>query len=186
MNAIEYQEFKGKISEYKPLITQLRDSLNIDNLKEKIKKLESKATATDFWDDMQAAQQIMQKTTYLKDKITNIGKKKTAKSSTELQFDKAMSLMENANGLEAVEILEKIADIGIMDESYKQLGTDCLKILGEFYETGKYSNSSTDKDLSKAAGYYEKYTNMVSDGEMIYKVAKMHLETQNFSKAILI
>ncbi|MCR5368323.1 TPR repeat [Eubacterium ruminantium] len=116
--------------------------------------------------------------------ISNIGKKRSNKSSTELQYDKAMSLMENANGLEAVEILEKIADIGIMDENYKQLGTDCLKILGEFYETGKYSNSTTDKDLSKAAGYYEKFTNMTNDGEMIYKVAKMHLETQNFAKAI--
>ena len=116
--------------------------------------------------------------------ISNIGKKRSNKSSTELQYDKAMNLMENANGLEAVEILEKIADIGIMDENYKQLGTDCLKILGEFYETGKYSNSTTDKDLSKAAGYYEKFTNMTNDGEMIYKVAKMHLETQNFAKAI--
>ena len=38
MNAIEYQEFKGKISEYKPLIAQLRDSLNIDYLNNKVKE----------------------------------------------------------------------------------------------------------------------------------------------------
>ena len=87
MNAIEYQEFKGKISEYKPLITQLRDSLNIDNLKEKIKKLESKATATDFWDDMQAAQQIMQKTTYLKDKITKFTNLETMMEDCETMFE---------------------------------------------------------------------------------------------------
>lgn len=87
MNAIEYQEFKGKISEYKPLITQLRDSLNIDNLKEKIKKLESKATATDFWDDMQAAQQIMQKTTCLKDKITKFTNLETMMEDCETMFE---------------------------------------------------------------------------------------------------
>lgn len=87
MNAIEYQEFKGKISEYKPLITQLRDSLNIDNLKEKIKKLESKATATDFWDDMQAAQRIMQKTTYLKDKITKFTNLETMMEDCETMFE---------------------------------------------------------------------------------------------------
>ena len=66
--------------------------------------------------------------------LSNIGagKRKSNKSSVELQFDKAMNLMENANGEDAVEILEKIADIGIMDQNYKNLGTESLKILGEF------------------------------------------------------
>ena len=58
--------------------------------------------------------------------VKNIGKPKSNKSSVELQYDKAMNLMENANGTEAVEILEKIADIGIMDQQYKTLGTDAL------------------------------------------------------------
>ncbi len=87
MNAIEYQEFKGRISEYKPLIAQLRDSLNIDNLQEKIKKLESRATAPDFWDDMQTAQQIMQKTTYLKDKITKFTNLETMMEDCETMFE---------------------------------------------------------------------------------------------------
>ena len=56
--------------------------------------------------------------------IKNIGKPKSNKSSTELQFDKAMNLMDNANPEEAVEILEKIADIGLMDQQYKDLGTE--------------------------------------------------------------
>ena len=34
------------------------------------------------------------------------------------------------NGQEAVEILEGIADIGINDQAYKQLGLDALKVLG--------------------------------------------------------
>lgn len=122
----------------------------------------------------------------LKDKLPIFSRKKkeSTKSSVELQFDKAMSLMENANGAEAVEILEKIVDIGIMDQNYKHFGKDALLILGEYFETGKYKNATTEKDIAKAAAYYEKYTNQTHDGEMIYKVAKMHLEVQNFSKAI--
>ena len=118
--------------------------------------------------------------------LSNIGagKRKSNKSSVELQFDKAMNLMENANGEDAVEILEKIADIGIMDQNYKNLGTESLKILGEFFETGKYKNATVEKNLNKAAAYYEKYTKLTNDGEMIYKIAKMLLEVQNFSKAI--
>ena len=116
--------------------------------------------------------------------IKNIGKPKSNKSSVELQFDKAMNLMENANGTEAVEILEKITDIGIMDPQYKDLGTDALKILSGFYETGAFKNAKVERDLNKAAAYLEKYTNLTNDGESTYKTAEMYLEAQNFSKAI--
>ncbi len=124
----------------------------------------------------------------LKDKFASLtpfgGGKKSNKSTVELQYDKAMSLFENANGEEAIDILEGIADIGINDQSYKQLGLDALKVLSEFFETGTYSNSKTDKDLNKAAAYLEKYTNLSNDADMTYKAAKMYLEAQNFSKAI--
>ena len=101
-----------------------------------------------------------------------------------MQYDKAMSLMENANGNEAVEILEGIADIGFNDQNYKSIGLDALNVLSEFFETGRYSNAKTDKDLNKAASYLEKYANLSNDPETVYKTAKMYLEAQNFSKAI--
>lgn len=112
------------------------------------------------------------------------GKKKSSKSNVELQYDKAINLMENGNAEEAVEILEKIVDISVMDQVYKDFGADALKILGELYESGSYSNCKVDVDKAKAAGYYEKYININKDGDMIYKLAKMLLEIQNFSKAI--
>ena len=112
------------------------------------------------------------------------GKKKSNKSNVELQYDKAINLMENGNDEEAVEIFEKIADIAIVDPTYKNFGMDALKILGELFETGKYSNCTVTVDMNKATKYYEKYTNLSKDGEMIYKLAKMLLEIQNFSKAI--
>lgn len=117
--------------------------------------------------------------------LSGIGKKKkSTKSNVELQYDKAINLMENGNAEDAVEIFEKIADIAIMDPNYKNFGVDALKIMGELYETGKYSNCKVDVDKNKAAVYYEKYTKLNKDGEMVYKLAKMLLEIQNFSKAI--
>lgn len=112
------------------------------------------------------------------------GKKKSTKSNVELQYDKAINLMENGNSEESVEILEKIVDISVMDQVYKDFGADSLKILGELYETGKYSNCKVDVDKAKSAGYYEKYININKEGDVIYKLAKMFLEIQNFSKAI--
>ena len=112
------------------------------------------------------------------------GKKKSTKSNVELQYDKAINLMENGNADESVEILEKIVDIAIVDPTYKKFGSDALKILGELFEKGAYSNCKVDADLAKAANYYEKFVKLNKDGEMIYKLAKMFLEIQNFSKAI--
>lgn len=117
--------------------------------------------------------------------LSNLGgKKKSTKSNVELQYDKAINQMENGNAEEAIEILEKIVDIAIVDVNYKNFGVDSLKILGEMHETGKYSNSKIAVDKAKACQYYEKYVKLNKDGEMIYKLAKMLLEIQNFSKAI--
>ena len=111
-------------------------------------------------------------------------KRKPAKSNVELQYDKAINLMENGNAEDAVEILEMIVDIAIVNQQYKNFGMDALKIMAELYETGKYSNCTVNKDMAKACVYYEKYTKFSKDGEIIYKLAKMLLEIQNFSKAI--
>ena len=98
----------------------------------------------------------------LKEKVASTfgGGKKSNKSNVELQYDKAMSLFDNANGAEAIEILEGISDSGFNDQQYKQLGLDALKVLSEFFENGEYSNSKIDKDINKAASYLEKYTNL--------------------------
>ena len=116
--------------------------------------------------------------------LSNIGGKKSKKSNVELQYDKAINLMENGNVDDAVDIFERIVDIAVVDPTYKDFGINALKIMGELYETGKYSNCTVNIDLSKSASYYERYVKQNNDGEMIYKLAKMMLEIQNFSKAI--
>ena len=117
--------------------------------------------------------------------LSNLGgKKESKKSGNELLYDKALNLMENGNAEEAVPLLEEIVDSALVDPQYQNLGIDSLKILGELYETGKYSNCTVNKDLAKACTYLEKCVNLEKDPDMIYKLAKMLLEIQNFSKAI--
>ena len=100
--------------------------------------------------------------------LASIGSnKKTKKSNVELQYDKALNLMENGNAEEAVEILEQIVDIAVMDPVYKDFGIDSLKILGHLFEFGKHSNCTVEEDKVRAIGYYEKYIGFNKDGEMI-------------------
>ncbi len=116
--------------------------------------------------------------------VAKLSKKKEPVNNVELQFNKAMNLMDNGDSEESVTILEQVADIGIMDAQYKTYGNDALLVLAEFFEKGKYRNAVIDVDLNKATKYYEKYVNQNHDGDVIYKLAKMLLEVQNFSKAI--
>lgn len=116
--------------------------------------------------------------------VSRFSKKKEPVNNVELQFNKAMNLMDNGDAEESVNILEQVADIGIMDAQYKSYGDDALLALAEFYEKGKYRNAVVDVDLNKATKYYEKYVNQNHDGDVIFKLAKMLLEVQNFSKAI--
>ena len=116
--------------------------------------------------------------------MSRFSKKKAPVNNVELQYNKAMNLMDNGDSEESVKILEQVADIGIMDTQYKSYGDDALLALAEFYEKGVYRNAKINVDMNKSTKYYEKYVNQNRDGDVIYKLAKMMLEIQNFSKAI--
>ena len=116
--------------------------------------------------------------------VSRFSKKKAPVNNVELQYNKAMNLMDNGDSEESVKILEQVSDIGIMDTQYKSYGDDALLALAEFYEKGVYRNAKTNVDMNKSTKYYEKYVNQNRDGDVIYKLAKMMLEIQNFSKAI--
>jgi len=71
--------------------------------------------------------------------VSRFSRKKEPVNNVELQFNKAMNLMDNGDAEESVSILEQVADIGIMDAQYKSYGDDALLALAEFFEKGKAS-----------------------------------------------
>ena len=105
-------------------------------------------------------------------------------NNVEKKYDKAMELIEHGISIEAIKALNQIADIGVMEPQYQQYGCEALKILGEVYETGKYKNIRADVDRELAAKYYERYINLVEDGNLLYKLGLLMLDIQNFAKAI--
>ena len=61
--------------------------------------------------------------------VSRFSRKKEPVNNVELQFNKAMNLMDNGDAEESVSILEQVADIGIMDAQYKSMGmTHCLHL----------------------------------------------------------
>ena len=75
---LEYEQYRLELLGLEQRIADLEVSLDIKGKNEKIAQLEEMATASDFWDDMENSQKILQQTKQLKDKESClvIGKKR--------------------------------------------------------------------------------------------------------------
>lgn len=87
---LEFEELNQRLSQSQKPIDDLKEALNIDNLKTEISELEKISTAPDFWDDMEKSQKTMQKIGSLKAKVESY---ETLKND----FDDAQVMIELAD-----------------------------------------------------------------------------------------
>ena len=71
---IEFEEYKVKLNELEPKLSDLRASLNIDGANEELERLHAMAEAPGFWDDPEKSQKIMMKTKQLEGKCARFAK----------------------------------------------------------------------------------------------------------------
>jgi peptide chain release factor 2 len=65
---LQFEELKKTLEEQMVALDSLRDSLGLERLREEVEMLELKAAAPGFWDDMETAQKVTQRTANLKAK----------------------------------------------------------------------------------------------------------------------
>ena len=65
-------EVENKVSEIKHIISLLKDHINIDEAKEKLKKITEETQATNLWDDREKAEKLFKEKNYLEKSITSI------------------------------------------------------------------------------------------------------------------
>jgi peptide chain release factor 2 len=65
---IEFDEYKVKLNSLKPVFSTLESALRLDAAREEISELEAKSGADGFWNDVDAAQKVLQQIKKLKDK----------------------------------------------------------------------------------------------------------------------
>ena len=58
---IEFEELNQRLMQSEEPISNLKEALDIDNVKIQIEELEKQSAAPDFWDDMENSQKVMQK-----------------------------------------------------------------------------------------------------------------------------
>ena len=112
---LEFEELNQRLSQSQKPIDDLKEALNIDNLKTEIAELEKISTAPDFWDDMEKSQKTMQKIGSLKAKVESYETLKNDFDDAQVMIELAdeegdESLVEDCTS--SVEDIEKRIDNG--------------------------------------------------------------------------
>ena len=96
---IEFEELNQRLMQSEEPINNLKEALDIDNVKVQIAELEKQSAAPDFWDDMENSQKTMQKIGSLKAKVASYENLKN-------DFDDAQVMIELANEEEDESLVE--------------------------------------------------------------------------------
>ncbi len=95
---LQYEELKQSLEGMKPELDDLADALNLSAMRKEIQELDQKATAPDFWDNMEKSQKILQRSSSLKDKMEKYEKLKS-------NYEDLMALIELADEEDDVSLL---------------------------------------------------------------------------------
>ncbi len=71
---LEFEEYKVKLNELKPILDNLKDAVKPDEVKEELKKLEAESEAEGFWNDLENSQKVLQQIKHLRSKYENYDK----------------------------------------------------------------------------------------------------------------
>lgn len=98
---LQFEEVKRELDVHKANLAQLKDALGLERLREEVDMLEHKATEPGFWDNMETAQVILQRTAALKAKdeayLKLEGKLEDAYALTEMgDEEEDLSLLDDA------------------------------------------------------------------------------------------
>ena len=122
---IQYEEQKMRLVGIKDEIKELGDALGLDYLRREVETLEIQASAPDFWNDLEKAQQIQQKTAGLKLKIEKYEK-------LEALFEDTLVLIEMADEEGDLSMLDEVTES--VDNAIKSLEEQRLStlLIGEY------------------------------------------------------
>lgn len=98
---LQFEEMKRELEQQITAITALREALGLDQLRQEVEMLENKAAEPGFWDDMEKAHKILQKTSVLKAKDEKYLKMKA-------KAEDCMALIEMGDEAEDVSLLPEV------------------------------------------------------------------------------
>ncbi len=165
---IEFEEYKVKLNDLQPKLTDLRASLNIDGANEELERLHAMAEAPGFWDDPDKSQKIMVKTKQLEGKCTHFAKMQT-------QWEDLYTICEMALEENDESMLEELTT------GFAQLEAEMEDARLETLLTGAYDSNNALMSFHAGAGGTE-----AQDWcQMLYRMYTRWAERHGFTYKIL-
>lgn len=113
---LQFEELKRRLQEQESALEELKDALGLERLREEVEMLEHKAAEPGFWDNMESAQKVLQRTASLKGKDESYLKLKA-------KAEDALALIEMGDEAEDLSLLpdaeQELAEIGEEIETMK-------------------------------------------------------------------
>ena len=69
---LQFEELRLELNDNKQKLSELREALGLDALKEEIAKLEEQTAAEEFWGDIENSQKVLQRISQLKNKVAKL------------------------------------------------------------------------------------------------------------------
>lgn len=160
----ELDQMATELASYSESLDGLKNSLNIDESREKVQELEEIAGDPDFWNDMEKAQKNLQQTKQLKNKIEGYEKLKS-------DYDDLMTLIEMGNEMDDDSVVDEAKEMREkFEEEFEHLRISTLL-------TGQYDHCNAIVTLHSGAGGTEA-CDWVS---MLYRMYSRWVEKQGFA-----
>lgn len=136
---LQFEELKLSLQGLEPELKDLADALGLDTLRKEILELDQKATAPDFWDDMEKSQKILQRSSSLKNKIEKYEKLKGS-------YDDLMAL---------IELADEEGDLSLLPQAQEELENFKKELESQRLETlltGEYDSKNAILTFHAGAG----------------------------------
>ncbi len=165
---LQFEELKLRLEGLLPGIKELEGAIGLAQLEREVDELEAKAAAPGFWDNMEEAQKISQRTANLKDKISAYKQLLTDHEDT-------LTLIELANEAEDISLLDECVEA--VDKIEKSMEKQRLSTL----LSGEYDSKNAIMTFHAGAGG----TEAEDWAEMLYRMYTRWAETHGFQYKIL-
>jgi len=165
---LEFEEQRLKLQGYTAELADLKDAIGYNDLISEITQLEEQAAADGFWDNVEASQKILQKTSQLKDKVAAYDNLTTA-------YDDAITLIELADEEEDLSLLDEVNSL--VEDFVKNLEEQRLQTL----LSGEYDSNNAILTFHAGAGG----TEAQDWNEMLVRMYTRWAERHNFKAKTL-
>ena len=136
---IEFDVYKQKLNEAKPVLDGLADSLNIEGLKNELERLHAMQEAPGFWDNPEKSQQIVMKTKTTEHKLETYAKMLSS-------WEDMVTICEMAAEEDDDSMLDELKEV------YEKLAADMERCRLQTLLTGTYDSNNALVSFHSGAG----------------------------------